>query len=198
VSGHAFNEAPQVGPRRRAEWRRWLQRNHAVSSGVWLVYLKKSSGLPGPTYDEAVEEALCFGWIDSRVRPLDGQRRLRWFSPRRPGSIWSALNKARVARLLESGLMAPAGLAKIEAAKADGSWDILDKVESMEIPDDLAAALAGAPGAAAGFAALAPSVQKPCLYWVLSAKRAATREVRVAAAVDAAAAGRSPLVPPPV
>jgi uncharacterized protein YdeI (YjbR/CyaY-like superfamily) len=187
VSPNVFDEAPRVEPRNRTEWRRWLARHHAAPSGVWLVYPKKSAGLPGPTYDEAVEEALCFGWIDSRVRPLDGQRRLQWFSPRRPGSIWSALNKARVARLLEAGLMAPAGLAKIEAAQADGSWEILDRVESLAIPEDLAAALAGAPQAAAGFAALPASLQKQHLYSVLSAKRAATRAARVAAVVEAAA-----------
>jgi len=197
VSGSACEDAPRVEPRSRAEWRRWLARHHAGSSGVWLVYPKKASGLPGPTYDEAVEEALCFGWIDSRVRPLDGRRRLQWYSPRRPGSVWSALNKARVTRLVEAGLMAPAGLAKIEAARADGSWEILDRVEALEIPEDLEAALAAAPGAAAGFAALAPSLQKPSLYWILSAKRAPTRSARIAAVVEAAAEGRSPLVPPP-
>lgn len=196
MSGNAFEDAPRVEPRSRAEWRRWLAKNHAVLTGVWLVYPKKSSGLPGPTYDEAVEEALCFGWIDSRVRPLDGHRRLQWFSPRRPGSIWSALNKARVARLSVAGLMAPAGLVKIEAAKADGSWEILDRVDALEIPEDLAAALAAVPGAAESLAAMAPSVVKPCLYWVLSAKRPQTRAARIAAVVEAAAEGRSPFTPP--
>jgi uncharacterized protein YdeI (YjbR/CyaY-like superfamily) len=192
VSPSAYEEAARVEPASRAEWRAWLAVNHAASTGVWLVYPKKASGLPGPSYEEAVEEALCFGWIDSRVRPLDGRRRLQWVSPRRPGSIWSAPNKARVARLLAAGRMAPAGLAKIEAAQADGSWEILDKVEALELPEDLAAALAGAPKAASGFAALAPTLQKQCLYWVLSAKRAQTRAGRVAAVALAAAGGRTP------
>ena len=196
MSPSAYEEAERVAPAGRAEWRAWLAENHAASTGVWLVYPKKSSGLPGPSYEEAVEEALCFGWIDSRVRPLDERRRLQWFSPRRPGSIWSAPNKARVARLLAAGRMAPAGLAKIEAAKADGSWAILDKVDALEMPEDLAAALAASPAAEAEFAALTPSLQKQCLYWVLSAKREQTRAGRVAAVASAAAEGRAPFPPP--
>ena len=195
MSPSAYEEAARVEPASRAEWRAWLAENHAASTGVWLVYPKKASGLPGPSYEEAVEEALCFGWIDSRVRPLDGRRRLQWVSPRRPGSIWSAPNKARVARLLAAGRMAPAGLAKVEAAKADGSWEILDKVDSLEIPEDLAAALDAAPEAERGFAALLPTLRKQCLYWVLSAKRPATRADRIAAVASAAAQGRTPFRP---
>jgi uncharacterized protein YdeI (YjbR/CyaY-like superfamily) len=195
VTGSAFEKAPRLAPRSRAEWRRWLARHHAESSGVWLVLPKKASGLPGPTYDESVEEALCFGWIDSRTRPLDEQRRLQWYCPRRPGSIWSAVNKTRVARLLEAGLMAPAGLAKIEAAQADGSWDVLDRVDALEMPAALAAGLRAVPGAEAGFAALAPSVRRPLLYWVLSAKRPQTRASRIAAVAEAAAEGRAPSPP---
>jgi len=193
VSGSAFENAPRLAPRSRAEWRRWLARHHAESSGVWLVLPKKASGLPGPTYDESVEEALCFGWIDSRTRPLDEQRRLQWYCPRRPGSIWSALNKARVERLLQAGLMAPAGLARVDAAKADGSWELLDRVEALEMPEDLLAALAATAQAAAGFATMAPSLQKQYLYWVLSAKRAQTRAGRVAAVVTAGVEGRGAL-----
>ena len=196
MSPSAFESAPRLAPRGRAEWRRWLAQHHAESSGVWLVLPKKALGLPGPTYDESVEEALCFGWIDSRTRPLDEGRRLQWYCPRRPGSIWSALNKARVARLLAGGRMAPAGLVKIEAAKADGSWEILDKVDALEMPEDLAAALAASPAAEAEFAALTPSLQKQCLYWVLSAKREQTRAGRVAAVASAAAEGKAPFPPP--
>lgn len=195
MSPSAYEQAERVEPSSREEWRRWLAENHAASTGIWLVYPKKASGLPGPSYEEAVEEALCFGWIDSRVRPLDERRRLQWFSPRRPGSIWSALNKARVARLLAAGQMAPSGVAKVEAAKADGSWEILDKVEALDMPQDLVAALAAVPGAEAGFAGLAASIRKPLLYWVLSAKRPATRAGRIAALAEAAAEGRPPSPP---
>jgi len=193
LSSGAYQAAPHLAPRSRAAWRRWLQDHHADSEGVWLVIAKKGSGAPGPRYEEAVEEALCFGWIDSRVRPLDEARFQQWYCPRRPGSVWSALNKARVARLREAGLLAPAGLARIEGAVADGSWGILDRVDALEMPADLAAGLGAVPGAEAGFSALAASVRKPLLYWVLSAKRPQTRAGRIAAVVEAAAEGRSPL-----
>ena len=195
MSPPAYEEAARVEPASREEWRRWLAENHAASTGVWLVFPKKASGLPGPTYEDAVEEALCFGWIDSRVRPLDERRRLQWYSPRRPGSIWSAPNQARVARLLAADRMAPAGLAKVAAARADGSWEILDKVEALELPEDLSAALGAVPEAERAFAAMTASLRKQCLYWVLSAKRSQTRAGRVAAVVSAAAEGRTPSRP---
>jgi uncharacterized protein YdeI (YjbR/CyaY-like superfamily) len=193
VSPSAYESAPRLEPRTRAAWRRWLAAHHGESSGIWLVLAKKGAG--GLSYDDAVEEALCFGWIDSRVRRLDDTRFQQWYCPRRPGSIWSLPNKARVARLREAGLLAPAGLARIEAAVADGSWGILDQVEALAIPEDLALALRALPGAEAGFAGLAPSVRKPLVYWVLSAKRPQTRAGRVAAVVEAAAEGRAPSPP---
>jgi uncharacterized protein YdeI (YjbR/CyaY-like superfamily) len=182
----------KLEPRSRAEWRTWLAEHHGDSNGVWVVLAKKGAGVPGPSYEEAVEEALCFGWIDSRMHRLDERRFEQWFSPRRAGSIWSQSNKARVDRLRRAGLMEPPGLARVEAAVADGSWGLLDEVEALVVPPDLAASLAAAPEAAAGFAALAPSLQKQYLYWVLSAKRAQTRAARVAAVV-AAAPGNPPL-----
>ena len=181
-----YEEAPQLTLRDRGEWRRWLEENHASPAGVWLLIAKKGSGAAGLTYNDAVEEALCFGWIDSRVRRLDEWHFRQWYCPRRPGSIWSAPNKARVARLIAAGLMAPPGLARIETAKADGSWEILDRVEALELPDDMANALAADPTAASGFAAMAPSERKQYLYWVLSAKRPDTRAKRIAAVMEAA------------
>jgi uncharacterized protein YdeI (YjbR/CyaY-like superfamily) len=189
VSG--YEEAPWLAPRSRAEWRRWLEENHASSTGVWLLIAKKSAGTQGVSYDDAVEEALCFGWIDSRVRGLDELRFRQWYCPRRQGSIWSQPNKERVRRLLETGLMAPPGLARVETAQADGSWEMLDRVEALEIPADLEAALTATTGAAQGFSAMAPSLQKQYLYWVLSAKRPQTRAKRIAAVAQAAAEGRS-------
>ncbi|MBN2112885.1 MAG: YdeI/OmpD-associated family protein [Acidimicrobiia bacterium] len=187
-----YEEAPRLAPGSRAEWRRWLEENHGSSAGVWLLIAKKGSGAAGLSYEDALEEALCFGWIDSRVRRLDERHFHQWYCPRHPGSIWSAPNKARLARLIEAGLMAPPGLAKIEAARADGSWEILDKVEALEVPDDLAAALAANPTAASGFAAMAPSERKQYLYWVLSAKRPDTRAKRIAALLEAAVGGPTP------
>ena len=138
---------------------------------------------------EVVQEALCFGWIDSTVRRLDEQRGMQLLTPRKRGSTWSASNKQRVARLQEQGLIEAAGLAAIRRAKADGSWTVLDAVERLEVPADLAAALAGLPGAQQGYDAYPPSARKQALWWVVSAKRPATRANRIERIVEAAARG---------
>ncbi len=168
-----------VYPRSRAEWRAWLEENHARPEGVWLVYHKKGVEKPGITYEEAVEEAVCFGWIDSKGNRLDEERTMLWFSPRKAGTGWSRSNKERVDKLFQEGRMAPAGLAKVEAARRDGSWNALDSVEALEIPTDLAEALAAYPRAAAFFEAFPRSVKRVILEWIASAKRPETREKRV-------------------
>ncbi len=168
-----------VHPLSRAEWRAWLEANHGRDEGVWLVTFKKATGRPRVEYDEAVEEAICFGWIDSVPKKLDAERSLLWFAPRKPGSGWSRPNKERVERMTKAGLMQPAGLAKIEAAKADGSWSRLDAVENLEIPDDLAAAFDRHPGSREKFEAFPRSAERGILEWIVNAKRAATREKRV-------------------
>ena len=167
-----------IQPRSRAEWRRWLERNHARGEGVWFVMYKVAATKGRMDYDAAVEEALSFGWIDSRTRALDDKRSMLWMSPRRARTGWSKANKARVARLLADGRMAPAGLAKVEAARADGSWTLLDAVESLEVPDDLAKALAASKGDK-HFTAFPPGVRKQLLEWVRSARKAETRTRRV-------------------
>lgn len=172
----------------RPAWRRWLARNGAKSPGIWLVYDKKSSRAERLAYADAVEEALCYGWIDSTLRSLDDGRYMQLFTPRKPKSTWSRLNKTRVARLIEEGLMAPAGLAVIETAKANGSWTALDSVEAFEMPDDLAAAFAKNPTAARNFAAFAPSSRKAYLHWVRQAVRPETRAARIAEVVNCCAA----------
>ncbi|GAB4203111.1 MAG: YdeI/OmpD-associated family protein [Roseiflexaceae bacterium] len=169
-----------VHPLTRAEWRAWLQQHHTRREGIWMISYKKESGQPRVTYDEAVEEALCFGWIDSRPNKLDDQRTMLWFAPRKPGTGWSKLNKERVERLLAAGLIAPAGLAKIEAARQDGSWNALDAVEALEIPPDLAAALASFESAAGNFDAFPRSVKRGILEWIASAKTPETRARRIA------------------
>jgi uncharacterized protein YdeI (YjbR/CyaY-like superfamily) len=169
-----------VHPLTRAEWRAWLEQHHGRAEGVWLVRYKQATGKPHVTYDEAVEEALCFGWVDSKGNKLDAERSLLWFAPRKRRSGWSRPNKERVERLIAAGLMAPAGMAKIEAAQADGSWGLLDAVESMEVPPDLAEALAAYPAAAANFAAFPPSAQRAILQWIVQARTPATRAKRVA------------------
>lgn len=179
-------------PKSRAEWRAWLSANHGSSSGVWLAVGKKGARVTSLTYEDAVLEALCFGWIDSTVNRLDDQRFKQLFTPRRPGSQWSPSNKARVERLTAEGLMTPAGLAAVEAAKANGSWTLLDDVEALVVPGDLAEALASNSAAGGFFAALPDSRRKMILYWIASAKRAETRARRIADSVEAASEGRMP------
>lgn len=181
-----------VDPPSRAKWREWLEKHHATSKGVALAVAKKNGSRPGVSYDEAVEEALCFGWIDSTVRRLDDDRFRQLFTPRKPTSTWSQSNKDRVARLITEGRMAPAGLAAVEVAKANGSWDLLTDVEAGVVPDDLTEALAAAPGATEGFEALPTSQRQMALYWIATARRAETRARRIAEVVSAAAEGRPP------
>jgi uncharacterized protein YdeI (YjbR/CyaY-like superfamily) len=168
-----------VHPLSRAEWRAWLGAHHAVATGIWLVTFKKATGQPRVEYDEAVEEALCFGWIDSKPNKLDDTRSLLWFAPRKAGTGWSRPNKLRIERMTAAGLMAPAGPAKVEAAIADGSWRALDGVEALEIPDDLARALAEHPDAAERFAAFPRSAKRGILEWIANARRPETRLARV-------------------
>lgn len=171
------NKATQ--PESRAAWRRWLATHHAQSDGVWLVSYKKATGKPRVEYDAAVEEALCFGWIDSKVNKLDAERSMLWFAPRKPKTGWSKPNKERVARMLAAGLMHPAGLAKVEQARADGSWNALDAVEALEIPQDLRQALASYPKAAAHFEAFPRSVKRGILEWIHVARKPETRANRI-------------------
>jgi uncharacterized protein YdeI (YjbR/CyaY-like superfamily) len=166
-------------PLSRAEWRAWLAQNYTQKEGVWLISYKKATGQPRFEYDEAVEEALCFGWVDSKPAKLDDARSMLWFAPRKPRTNWSKPNKDRVERLTAAGLMTPAGLAKVDAAKADGSWAALDGVENLEIPDDLATALALFPDAGAHFAAFPRSAKRGILEWILNAKRPETRARRI-------------------
>jgi uncharacterized protein YdeI (YjbR/CyaY-like superfamily) len=183
----AATEIPSYHPKTRAEWRAWLAKYHATSAGVWFVYYKSATGRARVSYDDAVEEALCFGWIDSVQRTLDDERSMLRFSSRKPKSVWSKLNKDRVERLIERGQMTPAGLAKIEAAKRDGSWRALDAVERLVVPPDLKTALAARPVAARNFDGFSPSSKKIILGWIASAKRPETRLKRVAETVRQAA-----------
>jgi len=168
-----------IHPQSRAEWRAWLQEHHSRANGVWLVSYKKASGKPRFDYAEGVEEALCFGWIDSKANALDDERSMLWYAPRKPRTGWSKVNKARIERLLAANLIMPAGLAKIAAAKQDGSWNALDAVEALEIPADLAAALANFPNAAQHFAAFPRSAKRGILEWINQAKTTATRSKRI-------------------
>ena len=159
----------------RDEWRAWLAGNHERDEGVWLVTFKKSSSRPSVGYDASVEEALGYGWVDNRMNSLDDERSMLWFAPRRKGSNWSKSNKDRVARLTKTGLMVAPGIAKVEAAKIDGTWNALDAVENLEIAPDLEIAFAEHPGSAQNFEAFPRWVKRAILEWILTAKREATR-----------------------
>ena len=184
-----LNAYERVEVRSRAEWRAWLAAHHARSEGIWLVTYRKGEGRPHLPWGEIVDEALCFGWIDSLPRRLDADRTMLLLAPRRPGSRWSAVNKRKVEKLIREGQMHPAGLAKVEAAKRDGTWDALNEVDLLIVPDDLAAALAEAGDAASRFAAFPPSARRGILEWIAAAKRPETRAKRIAETARLAAKG---------
>jgi uncharacterized protein YdeI (YjbR/CyaY-like superfamily) len=183
----ALDDAPLVHADDRATWRAWLEANHATVPGAWLVTWRPRSGRAGLDYEAAIEEALCFGWVDSTGGRVDDERGKLYFAQRKPRSVWAATNKVRVERLIADGRMAPAGLAAIERAKANGSWEVLDSVERLEVPGDLAGALEARPPAADNFAAFPPSARKMLLGWVATARRPETRAARVTKIADAAA-----------
>jgi uncharacterized protein YdeI (YjbR/CyaY-like superfamily) len=175
----ASDERETFQPNDRADWRRWLEENHARSTGIWLVICKKAAPRRNLSLDEAVEEALAFGWIDSRLNRIDEERFKIIMSPRRPGSIWSKKNKRRVGMLIEKGLMAPAGMARMETAKRDGTWNMLDEVEGLVIPPDLSARLDDDPEAKRNFHDLSPTLKMQCLLRIAQARRAETRARRI-------------------
>ena len=156
---------------------------------MWLVTWKKRAGKPTVSYEDAVEEALCFGWIDGALGRVDDHRSMQWFAPRKPRSTWARSNKERVARLEAAGLMTEAGHRAVELARANGSWESLDVIDALVVPDDLAVALAERPGARELFDASSASVRRSALAWVYQAKRPATRAVRVAQIVATAGRG---------
>jgi uncharacterized protein YdeI (YjbR/CyaY-like superfamily) len=174
-------DLPLVEVESRAAWRTWLTRNHTRSGGVWAVTLRKSVALPGThvSAQDLNEECLCFGWIDSKPGKVDDLRSALLCTPRKPGSGWSKLNKDRLERLLAAGLVAPPGLAGIDAAKADGSWAKLDAVDALAVPDDLRAALREHPPAEGNFDAFPPSARRGILEWITQAKRGDTRATRI-------------------
>lgn len=184
-------DAPRVHVETTAQWRAWLAEHHAAGGGCWVVWWKRSTGRPAPAYDDLVCEALAVGWIDATAKGLDDERTSMWFAPRRAGSGWSRPNKQRLERLLAEGRMQPAGLAVVERARADGSWTLLDDVEDLVVPDDLAAAL-DERRARPTWDALSPSARKEALTWLVQAKRAATRETRVSRVAERTAAGSRP------
>ncbi len=175
----ALSDAPYVHADDLPTWRNWLEEHHATSSGCWVVTWRAKTGRPRLDYEDAIEEATCFGWVDSTAGSVDEERGKLYFAPRKSRSPWAASNKARVARLTAEGRMRPAGLAAVEQAKTNGYWEILDSSERLEVPDDLETALAHRPPAADNFAAFPPSARKQMLAWVALARRPETRTSRI-------------------
>ncbi|GCD19433.1 YdeI family protein [Cellulomonas algicola] len=182
-------DAPQLHVETVEEWRDWLVAHHATETGVWLVSWRRSTGRPSVPYEAAVEEALTVGWIDATQRSLDEERTAQWFARRKPGSGWARTNKERLVRLEAEGRMLPAGTAVVDAAKADGSWTLLDDVEALVVPPDLAAAFDAHPGARETWDGYPRSVKRLHLVWLVDAKRPATRAARVEEVAVKAAAG---------
>jgi uncharacterized protein YdeI (YjbR/CyaY-like superfamily) len=173
----------------RAQWRDWLAAHHADVPGIWVVTHKKAAGDRHVPYADVVEEALCFGWVDSKGGSVDEQRTMLLLTPRRRGSGWSRPNKERIARLEAAGLIAPAGRAVLDAAKADGSWTALDAVENLEEPPELAAALDADPAARRNWDGFPRSAKRASLVWISGAKKPETRAGRVRETVERSARG---------
>ena len=186
------NQLPTFHAANRQAWREWLERNYQTAIGIWLVYYKVKSGKPSIRYSEAVKEALCFGWIDSKVKSLDEESYMQIFTPRKPKSVWSKLNKQYIQELIDEGLMTEAGLAKIADAKQDGSWTTLDAIEALVIPDDLQQALVANEDANKYFAGLSNSTKKNILSWIASAKRPQTRLKRIEQTINSTAQNTIP------
>jgi uncharacterized protein YdeI (YjbR/CyaY-like superfamily) len=163
----------------RLEWRKWLQQNYDVKKSVWLILSHKNSKTPSVTYEEAVEEALCFGWIDSRANKKNSESYYLFFAKRNPKSYWSKSNRDRAEKLIQQGLMTQAGLDMIDLAKKTGTWNALDKVQNLQIPDDLANLFEQNKKAFENFLAFPNSSKQIILYWILEAKRPETRKKRV-------------------
>lgn len=177
----------------RQQWREWLAKYHSTSVGVWLVYYKVKSGKPSVRYNEAVQEALCFGWIDSKVKSLDEERYMQIFTPRKPNSVWSKLNKQYVDELIAQGLMAEAGLIAVSIAQQNGSWNSLDAIEALIIPVDLKQALEANETAKKYFDLLSNSSKKNILARINSAKRPETRLKRIEQTVSSLAQNKNSL-----
>ncbi len=188
----AITDIEQVYVTTRQEWRKWLSENHAKKPGVWLIQYKKNTGKPTLTWSEAVDEALCFGWIDSIKKKLDEESTIQFFSKRKPRSTWSKINKEKVNRLIAHGLMMQAGFDGIETAKQNGCWTMLDDVEELKIPQDLITAFERYNGSKSYFDSLSKSSRKAILHWLVLAKRPETRLKRIGEIATLAGQNRKP------
>ena len=170
---------PQLYFKTANEWRSWLHQNHDSSNGVYLIFYKVSSNKPSMRWEEAVKVALCYGWIDSTVKRLTDEKRQQYFTPRKPKSVWSKLNKSYIKELTKEKLIHPSGKASIKIAKANGSWDALNNVDNEVIPTNLQKAFDANPQAFTNYKNFAPSYRRGYLYWLYAAKREGTQQKRI-------------------
>ncbi len=173
-------------PESKKAWRDWLEKNHEAEQSVWVIFYKKGNDTPSISWSDSVDEALCFGWIDSTAKKRDDESYYRYFSQRNSKSIWSKINKEKIEKLMKTDMMTPAGLEMVRIAKENGSWDTLNDVDDLVVPDDLQEAFDNNPTAFEHWEAFPPSSKKIILYWIMSAKREATRAKRINETVEKA------------
>lgn len=177
-------DIPTIIPTSRADWHDWLEQNHASVPAVWVVYYKKAANQPTVAYSDAVDEALCYGWIDSKAQTIDAFQYRQYFCPRRPKSVWSKVNKAKIERLIAENRMQPAGYACIAAAQANGTWTTLDDTEELVIPPDLDLAFTQNPVAQKFYATLSKSDKRNLLQWLVLTGTEATRRKKIGAMLE--------------
>ena len=179
-------------PSDKQDWRKWLELNHKEKEAVWLIFYKKKSSNHNLSWSDSVDEALCFGWIDSTKKTIDGDKYKQYFSKRKANSTWSKTNKDKVDCLTSENLMQEAGYKTIEIAKKNGSWSILDEVEALIIPGDLKKEFNERVGSLEYYESLSKSAKKILLYWIVSAKRKETRQKRILEIVEDASNNLKP------
>ena len=182
-----FKDIPVVHAKTSKDWNKWLSKNHQSSTSVWLIIAHKNSNLKSINHDQAVEEALCYGWIDSVTYKRDGESRYQRFSPRKPNGNWSNINRDKAEMLMATKRMQPAGQAMIDLAKENGTWDLLTDVQNMVIPRDLLKLLKKNKTALKNFEAFSKSAKRFILEWITKAKKPETRAQRIARTVELAA-----------
>jgi uncharacterized protein YdeI (YjbR/CyaY-like superfamily) len=187
-----MKDVEEFCPSDKKDWRDWLELNQNKKDAVWLIFYKKKSPNYNLSWSESVDEALCFGWIDSTKKAIDNEKYRQYFCKRKPKSNWSKINKDKVKTLIDQGLMKEAGYKSIEIAKENGSWTILDKVEALIIPEDLKSVFEKYKGSMEYFNSLSKSVKKQLLYWIVSAKRIETRQKRIQQIVENAGQNKKP------
>ncbi len=187
-----MQDVEEYSPHDKKDWRKWLELNHREKDAIWLIFYRKKSPDHNLSWSDAVDEALCFGWIDSTKRTIDSERYKQYFCKRKAKSNWSRINKDKVEALIDQGLMEEAGYKSIEVAKENGSWTVLDAVEALLIPEDLKEKFVNYDGSFEYFDSLSNSAKKGLLYWVVSAKRKETRQRRILEVVENASNNMKP------